>query len=105
MRNKIIAVNAAILLIVGLLSFVVVRQALLAAASDTAQITERAKRDVQSASARLQFDGLRAERWLATKAAEPATRDAFTKATPNARGDAATALADAVLSASKGAPA
>lgn len=104
MRNKIIAVNAVIVLIVGLLSFVIVRQALVSATGNTPELTESAKRDAQSASARLQFDGLRIERWLGGKAAEPAAHDVVSKATPAARGDAATAFADAVLASAKSEP-
>jgi hypothetical protein len=104
MRNKIIAVNAVIVLIVGLLSFVIVRQAIVAAASNTTQLTERAKRDAQAASARFQFDGLRAERWLGGKASEPAAHDVLSKATASARGDAATVFADAILAAAKKEP-
>ncbi len=101
MRNKIIAVNAVIVLITGLLAFAIVRQTLVTAASNPAALTERAKRDAQSAAAKLQLDGLRAERWLAGKAQEPAAADALTRSTANARADAAVALADRVLSAAK----
>ncbi len=104
MRNKIIAVNAVIVLIIGLLSFVILRAAVTAAASNTGQLTERAKHDAQGAAARFQLDGLRVERWLATKAAETATLDAIGKASPNARGEAATALCDQIGSAAKGSP-
>ena len=104
MRNKIIAVNAVIVLIVGLLSFVILRAAVTAAASNTGQLTERAKHDAQGAAARFQLDGLRVERWLATKAAEPATLDAIGKASPSARGEAATALCDSIASSAKGSP-
>ncbi len=53
----------------------------------------------QGAAAQLQLDGLRAERWLAMKANEPATRAALGKATPDARGDAARQLCDQIASA------
>ncbi len=102
MRNKIIAVNAVIVLIVGVLSWVLVRSALSSAADNPAQLTEEAKHDVQGASARLQFDALRTERWLAAKATEPATTDALSKATPAARGDAAMSVCDNIASVSKG---
>lgn len=101
MRNKIIAVNAVIVLITGLLAFAIVRQTLVTAASNPAALTERAKRDAQSAASKLQLDGLRAERWLAGKAQEPGAADALTRSTPNARADAAVAVSDRVLSAAK----
>lgn len=101
MRSKIIAVNAVIVVIVGLLSFIIVRQSLLSSASNPAQLLERGKRDALSVSARLQFNALRAERWLAAKVTEGGAQDAVGKATAAARGDAATAFCDAVLNAAK----
>jgi len=103
MRNKIIAVNAVIVLIVGLLAFAIVRTQLHVETSSADQLKRSAQRDVAGAAAQLQLDGLRAERWLATKANEPATRAALGKATPDARGDAARQLADQIASAASGA--
>ena len=102
MRNKIIAVNAVIVLIVGLLSYVLMRQAFTSAASNTGQLLSEAKHDVQGASARLQLDALRAERWLTSKATEAPTQDLFQKSSENARREAATALSDQILSAARG---
>ncbi len=103
MRLKIFAVNAAIVLIVGLLSFVIVRQSVLSAATNPGRIKLRAERDAQAVSSRLQLDGLRIERWLAERATEPAASDVFTKSTDSAKGDAATAFCDSVASAAKSA--
>ena len=103
MRNKIIAVNAVIVLIVGLLAFAIVRTQLAVETSSTDQLKRSAQRDVAGAAAQLQLDGLRAERWLAIKANEPATRAALGKATPDARGDAARQLADQIASAASAA--
>lgn len=102
MRNKIIAVNAVIVLIVGLLSWVLMRQAVTSAASNTGQLLGEAKHDVQGAAARLQLDALRAERWLMTKASDPSTTDVFSRSTDNARKEAATALCDRLLSDARG---
>ncbi len=98
MRNKIIAVNAVIVLIVGLLAFAIVRTQLAVETSSTDQLKRSAQRDAAGAAAQLQLDGLRAERWLAMKANEPATRAALGKATPDARGDAARQLCDQIAS-------
>jgi hypothetical protein len=98
MRNKIIAVNAVIVLIVGLLAFAIVRTQLAVETSSTDQLKRSAHRDAAGAAAQLQLDGLRAERWLAMKANEPATRAALGKATPDARGDAARQLCDQIAS-------
>src|SRR5215472_1319511 len=103
MRIKIIAVNALIVAIVGLLSFLLVRSALGAATSNKDQLTAEAQNDVNGAAGRLQLDGLRAERWLAGAAAEQATLDALTKASPSARGDAATKRCDDLVSKMKNA--
>jgi len=94
MRNKIIAVNAVIVLLVGLLSFAIVKTQLSLATSSTDQLKRSAQHDAVGIAAKLQLDALRAERWLSIKAADPATRASLTKATPDARADAARALAD-----------
>jgi hypothetical protein len=101
MRNKIIAVNAIIVAIVGLLAFAIVRTQLALETSSADQLKRTAQHDVSAASAKLQLDGLRAERWLAMKAGEGATRGALSKATADARGDAARQLADQIASAAQ----
>ena len=102
MRNKIILVNVIIVLIVGLLSWVLVRSSLNAAAANSAQVANDAKHAALGASARLQLDALRTERWLSIRAAEPATIDAVNRGTSTAQGEAATQRCDAVASAAKG---
>src|SRR5689334_20774354 len=99
MRNKIIAVNAVIVLIVGLLAFAIVKTQLSLATSSIDQLKRSAQRDAAGAAARLQLDGLRTERWLAAKAVEPGTRSIFSKATAEARSDAARQLSDQIASA------
>lgn len=103
MRTKIIAVNAVIVVLVGLISFVLVRSALMSAAGDQTQSLSQTKRDAQAASSQVELDALRAERWLAGKAVEPATTDVLVKpaASPSAQGQAATALSDAILGSAK----
>jgi methyl-accepting chemotaxis protein len=103
MRNKIILVNVIIVLIVGLLSWVLVRSSLATAAANSAQVANDAKHAVLGASARFQLDALRAERWLSIRASEPATADAVNRGTSNAQGEAATARCDVVAAAAKGA--
>ncbi|HEY8087812.1 MAG TPA: hypothetical protein VIF09_08205, partial [Polyangiaceae bacterium] len=104
MRIKIIAVNAIIVVVVGLLSFLLVRGALSSATGNKDQLTMEAQNDVNGAAGRLQLDGLRAERWLAAAAAEAATSDALTKASQSARGDAATKRCEDLVSKMKNAP-
>src|SRR5260221_2560502 len=103
MRIKIIAVNALIMAVVGLLSFWLMRTALNAATTDKATLSADARRDVNGAAAKLQLDALRAERWLAAKAAETSTIESLTKATENARADAATRRCDDIVSQTKAA--
>jgi hypothetical protein len=67
MRIKIIAVNALIVAIVGLLSFLLVRSALGIATGNKDQLTAEAQNDVNGAAARLQLDGLRAPRPRASR--------------------------------------
>jgi hypothetical protein len=103
MRIKLIAVNALIVVIVGVLSFLLVRSALGVATSNKDQLAAEAENDVNGAASRLQLDGLRAERWLAAAAAEAATVEALSKATAAARGDAATTRCDDLVSRTKNA--
>jgi hypothetical protein len=103
MRIKIIAVNALIVVIVSLLSFLSVRSALGTATSNKDQLAAEAENNATGAASRFQLDGLRAERWLAAAAAEPATVDALAKATQEARGDAATKRCDDIISRTKNA--
>jgi hypothetical protein len=104
MRIKIIAVNALIVVMVGLLSFLLVRSSVGAATSNKDQLTAAAQGDVNGAAGWVQLDGLRAERWLAAISSGPATVDALSKATAAARGDAATRACDDLVSRMKNAP-
>ena len=63
MRIKIIAVNALIVAIVGLLSFLLVRSSLGSGDQQQGPTSTDAQEEVNGAAARLQLDGLRTERW------------------------------------------
>jgi hypothetical protein len=104
MRTKIIAVNAFIVALAGLLSFVLVRASLRSAIDDQHDLVFQAHEGANGAAARLQLDGLSAERWLDGVANEPATADVLTKATASARGEAATQRADDLISRMKNVP-
>src|SRR5215831_2538490 len=100
MRNKIIAVNAVIVLIVGFLAFAIVKTQLSLATSSTDPLKRSAQRDAVGVAAKLQLDGLRAERWLLAKGAEPAARALLGKgSTADARADAARQLSDQIANA------
>ena len=102
MRNKIIAVNEVIVLIVGFLSWAVMRGILATAADNSTVLAGDAKHAAFGASAKLQLDALRAELWLSTRAAEAATLDATNKGTVAAQQEAATARCDAVATGARG---
>jgi hypothetical protein len=103
MRIKIIAVNALIVAIVGLLSFLLVRSALGSATSNKDQLSSDAQEDANGAAGRFQLDGLRAERWLAGASTSQGSLDALAKATASARGEAATKHCDDLVSRMKNA--
>lgn len=98
MRNKIIAVNAVIVIIVSVLAFAIVKTQLSLATRSADQLKRAAQRDAIASATKLQLDALRAERWLSTKAAEPATLALLAKATHAARADAARQLSDRIAS-------
>jgi hypothetical protein len=104
MRIKIIAVNALIVAIVGLLSFLLVRASLGSATSNKDQLSTEAQENANGAAGLLQLDGLRAERWLAGASTEQGAIDALAKATEAARGEAATRYCDDLVSKMKNAP-
>ncbi len=104
MRTKIIAVNALIVAVMGLLSFLLVKSSLGAAAGNKDQVAASAQGSVNGAAGWVELDGLRAERWLASFANDAATLDAISKATPAARSDAATKRCDDIVTQAKNAP-
>ena len=85
MRTKIIAVNALIVAVMGLLSFLLVKSSLSTAAGNKDQVVATAQGTVNGAAAWVELDALRAEGWLAAFANDAATADALSKATPAAR--------------------
>ncbi len=101
MRIKLIAVNALIVAIVGLLALLLVRSSLSSATSNKDQLSTDAQDNVNGAAARLQLDGLRAERRLGAATIEQGAADALGKATPSARGEAATKHCDDLVSQMK----
>lgn len=96
MRTKIIIVNAGIIVIVAVLSFVLLGTSLRALSSDPAARKLDVERALRSASAQLELDGVLLERWLAEQAARPDVRGVFGGGTERARADSATQRADAI---------
>src|SRR5580692_9119127 len=104
MRNKIIAVNALIVAIVGILAFVMMRTAIIGAASNPPALLDEAKHNALGAGARLQLDGYKVERWLTVRANEPAAVDALNMADKTQAARKATSMCDAIAAAAKTSP-
>src|SRR5260221_9292830 len=99
MRWKIIAVNSIIVLLVGVLSYALLRAGLGDLASNPAQLKAEAERALAAANTRLELDAVRAERWLATTANEKASREIFKAGTVSARQEEASEYSNRLLSA------
>jgi hypothetical protein len=104
MRWKIIAVNSAVVLLVGLLSFALLRAALGDLASNQAQLKGDAERALAAANAKFELDALRTERWLATLANEKSSREVFKVGTISARQEGATEYSNRLLAAAAASP-
>lgn len=99
MRWKIIIVNAGILFIVALLSYVLLQSRLASILSDPAGRKASVERALRAANAQLELDGVRVERWLSEQAARDDVRGAFLAGTSRARSDTATAVANQIREA------
>ncbi len=99
MRWKIIIVNAAIVFVVGFVSYVLLATGLGDLVEDNTRAKHDAERALRAANARLAVDALRLERWLAEQAATEAVRGVFTGGTTDARANAATASANKIRDA------
>jgi hypothetical protein len=105
MRYKIIIVNSAILAIVGLCAFVLLKASLDGVLSNRAERKNDAERALRSANMQLELDGLRLERWLAGRAAEEATSLVFSGGTFQARSENASQRAQRLREAAQQSPA
>ncbi|MET0594472.1 MAG: MXAN_5187 C-terminal domain-containing protein [Polyangiaceae bacterium] len=104
MRWKIIAVNSIIVLLVGVLSYALLRAGLGDLASNPTQLKAEAERALAAANGKLELDAVRTERWLATMANEKASREVFKGGTTSARQEEATEFANRLLSSAVGNP-
>ncbi|HKQ70655.1 MAG TPA: hypothetical protein VJT73_15015 [Polyangiaceae bacterium] len=98
MRWKIIAVNSIIVLLVGVLSYALLRAGLGDIASNPAQLKSEAERALAAANSKLELDAVRTERWLATIANDKASREIFKAGTVSARQEEATEYSNRLLS-------
>jgi hypothetical protein len=96
MRSKIIIVNAGIIVIVAVLSFVLLATGLRGVLSDPAARKAEVERAIRGANAQLELDGLLLERWLTEQATRSEVRGVFSGGTPSARASSATTQADKI---------
>ncbi len=101
MRWKIIAVNSVIVLLVGLLSYALVRAALGDLASNPTQLRVDAERALSAANGKLELDAIRTERWLATVANDKASREVFKGGTISARQEEASQYSNRLMFAAQ----
>jgi hypothetical protein len=94
MRWKIIVVNAGILIVVGLLTYVLLATSLREIVANPAERKREAEQALRAASAQLSLDGLRLQGWLEQQAASESTRAVFNNSSPEARSEAATVEAN-----------
>lgn len=99
MRLKLIAIFSVVVLIVGGLSYGLVR-AMVGGKSDPAE----ANRALTAAVAQLQVEGLATERWITGRALDAKVRQPFSLGTPDAKGGAATEASNTVRDAANTAP-
>lgn len=102
MRSKIIVVNAGIVILVALLSYVLLSTSLKGVVSDPAERKHEVERSLRAANAQLALDALRLERWLEKSIASEATRGVYGLGTPEARQQAALAEANRLRDAAQG---
>jgi hypothetical protein len=96
MRWKIIIVNAGIVVIVAVLSFVLLATSLRGFLADPVARKADVERSLRSANAQLELDGLLLERWLAEQATRPGVSQVFSNGTDRAKSDSATTQADKI---------
>lgn len=102
MRSKIIVVNAGIVILVALLSYVLLATSLKNVVSDPAERKHEVERSLRAANAQLALDALRVERWLEKNVTSEQTRGVFGLGTPEARQQAALNEANRLRDAAQG---
>jgi len=104
MRWKIIVVNAGILILVGLLSYVLLATSLRDIVANPAERKRESEQALRAASAQLSLDGLRLERWLEQQSGSDSIRAVFNNLSPEARSESATVEANRLRDAAVGEP-
>ncbi|MBK7581396.1 MAG: hypothetical protein IPI67_14435 [Myxococcales bacterium] len=96
MRWKIIVVNAGIVLIVGILSYVLLAASLGDVVSNVGERKTEVSQALRAAAAQLALDGARTERWLDSRTATESVKGVYSGGTVEARQQAATAAANKI---------
>lgn len=102
MRFKIIVVNAGIVVLATILTFVMLTTSLKGVVSDPTERKHEVERSLRAAASQLALDALRFERWLEKNVAADAIRNAFTMPTPESRQQAALNEANRLRDAASG---
>jgi len=104
MRWKIIIVNAGIVVVVGLLTYVLLATSLNDVLANQTERKREVAQALRAANAQLALDGLRMERWLDSNGNTPSVHAALTGGTADARSEAATAEANRLRDAAVSEP-
>ncbi len=91
MRWKIIIVNAGIVIVVALLTYVLLATSLKDVVANQAERKREVAQALRAANAQLALDALRMERWLESNATAPSVHAVLASGTADARSEAATA--------------
>jgi hypothetical protein len=104
MRSKIIAVNAGIVIVITILTYVLLQTSLKDVVANPVERKKEVAQALRAASSQLALDALRMERWLEHSAGAESTRNVLALGTPEARSEAATAEANRLRDAAVGEP-
>ncbi len=104
MRSKIIAVNAGIVTVIAILTYVLLQTSLKEVVANPGERKKEVAQALRAASSQLALDALRLERWLERAATNESTRNVLALGTPEARSEAATAEANRLRDAAVSEP-
>lgn len=104
MRSKIIIVNAGIVIVVALLTYVLLATSLKDVVANQAERKREVTQALRAANAQLALDALRMERWLESNATTPSVHAVLASGTADARSAAATAEANRLRDAAVSEP-
>lgn len=104
MRSKIIAVNAGIVIVTTILTYVLLQTSLKEVVANPGERKKEVAQALRAASAQLALDALRLERWLEHNSGAESTRNVLALGTSEARSEAATAEANRLRDAAVSEP-